>query len=109
MNIFNINRPCPKCGFEKSRVKWEQGVGWLKRICERCDHFWNEKPLDYGKDEGTKRMVKREGWQFIAEQPRPDNIRDTSDTYLTKDAAERHRHFYRTDLNLVRVEWEEEE
>lgn len=53
LRYFDPLRRCPKCGGSAS-VKHERMMGYdmmrLIRRCERCDYFWRELPIDYGRD-----------------------------------------------------------
>ncbi len=65
MNIYDKNRPCPECGYDKSRDRWDyyptkrecDDKGILKkyettplveRICQSldCKHVWLELPQE---------------------------------------------------------------
>lgn len=67
---FDAQRRCPKCGGE-ANVRWRHASeylfhmrtyrDWVERRCERCDHTWDEKPLDAAAASAAKPLPVPEG------------------------------------------------
>lgn len=46
MEPYDPDAVCPKCGFEQVKSEYVSDGDFLVRECLRCEHEWNETPLD---------------------------------------------------------------
>jgi len=65
MNKYNPKAKCPKCGYKDINGVYRKKGDWcvyhgyyqkmnksvIERICKYCGYYWDEIPLDEGKDE----------------------------------------------------------
>ena len=60
MKAYDSKRRCSKCGSDdvSTRLLTECGQNRLRRACLRCNHTWDEAPLDYEADKELAEMLK---------------------------------------------------
>ena len=54
MNQYIPNRCCPKCGGKIVCDRYEPQFALIVRKCQRCEHRWEELPLDRQPEEASR-------------------------------------------------------